>query len=73
MSELRRVIKVGNSLAITIPASFVRASGIRVGKVTLLELGCDASITLRTIEEKGLKDAFKLTGINHEPATRLVS
>lgn len=61
MTEVRHVIRVGNSLAITIPRSWALRNGWAEKKVTLLELGYDGIITVRTLSENGGNHGPKVT------------
>lgn len=61
MTEVRHVIRVGNSLAITIPRSWAIRNGYTEKMVTLLVLGSDGIITVRTMGENGGEHGVKLT------------
>jgi len=61
MVELRHIIRVGNSLAITIPRSWAIRNGYTEKKVTLVELGYDGIITVSTLRGNGGNNEPKVT------------
>jgi len=52
--DIQRIIKVGNSLAITVPASVARALNFQRGDRVVLSCVEEGTITVRKVNDKDL-------------------
>lgn len=59
MRSQQKVIKIGNSLGVTLPASFIREGGLRAGEEVILEQ--DVVYKTIVIKPKKLANKMRLT------------
>ncbi len=57
MPQIRKLLKVGTSRGITLPATWLSEIEERQGKIAELLIEVDGSILVRPREKKNLKDA----------------